>query len=137
MSKTCKKSCLCGGVALEVTPLEESVHVCHCSLCQTWNGGPAFAVSIEPEWKTEGEEKLKWFDSSEWGQRGFCSECGTHMLFRTKDGSYNGVCAPIDGMADFKIGEHIFVDRKPFEYDFSDDTPRLTAQQFHEMIGAA
>jgi hypothetical protein len=34
-----------------------------------------------------GEEEISWYQSSEWIQWGFCSKCGSHILYRvTKEG---------------------------------------------------
>lgn len=133
-----KGGCLCGSVSFEITPNEEEVHICHCGLCRKWHGGPGFAVQCKSDWVINGEENMTWYKSSEWAERGFCSKCGSHLLFRTNDGSYHGVSAGVlDNQDGFKIGMHIFVDKKPPYFDFTDDSPRLTEKEFLEMVGAA
>lgn len=130
-------SCLCKSVKFEVTLSEEEVHVCHCGICQKWGGNSGLALACDKDWKIEGEEHLTWYDSSDWAQRGFCSKCGTHLLFRMNDESYCGVPAgALDSQNDLKIGMHIFIDKKPDYYDFADDAKRLTEQEFLEMVGA-
>lgn len=74
--------CQCGAVRFEVTQPPENVHVCHCRMCQKAVGGP-FAV-ICPVLKTafrvtRGE--ISYFHSSALARRGFCSNCGTPMIF--------------------------------------------------------
>ncbi len=130
-------SCLCGKVKFEVKLISAEVHVCHCNICQKWAGGPAFAIQCNGGWTIDGEENVTWYASSEWANRGFCKTCGTHLFFKTKDDSYYGVTGLIDNKSDLKINEHIFVDKKPDYYDFVDDSPRLTEQEFFEKIGAA
>lgn len=132
-----RSSCLCGAVSFEVTLCGLDVHVCHCNICQKWSGGPDLSIRCEGDWKIEGEENVTWYDSSEHAQRAFCKKCGSHLFGRSKDGSYHGVMASLDNKEGLKIGEHIFVDKKPDYYDFADDTPRLTEEQFLKMIGAA
>jgi len=130
-------NCLCGKINFEVSLCKKAVHICHCHLCQKWGGGPGFAVQVEGDWQVDGAENLTWFASSEWAQRGFCKTCGTHIFFKTNDGSYHGVTANIDNLDDLKIEEHIFVDSKPDYYDFADDSPRLTEEEFLVKIGAS
>lgn len=129
--------CLCGNVKFEVTLSETSAHVCHCRICQKWGGGPNLSIRCESGWKIDGEESITWYDSSDHAQRGFCKNCGTHLFFRTQDGSYYGVTAALDNQDDLDIGEHIFIDSKPSYYDFADDRPRLTEKEFLERIGLA
>lgn len=129
--------CHCGAVKFEVTLNDLNVHVCHCSICLKIGGAPSLALGCSGDWTIEGEENLKWYDSSDYAQRGFCTTCGTHMLFRMKDGSYYGLGAGnIDDQSGLKIAEHIFVDSKPPYYEFADDTPRYTEEEFLKMIGA-
>ncbi len=131
-------SCLCGGVKFDVTLQEDEVHICHCELCQKWHGGVGFGLKCEGDWVVQGEENLTWFDSSEWAQRSFCQKCGTHLLFKTHDGSYHGVSAgALDNATDLKLGMHIFIDKKPDYFDFTGDAPRFTEKEFLQMVGAS
>jgi len=127
--------CLCGAVKYEVTLQETDVHVCHCGLCQKWSGGPALSLSCEDDWAITGEDSLTWYDSSDWGQRGFCNKCGTHLFGRVSAGDYRGIYAgSLDNQDELKIGMHIFIDKKPPYYDFADDTKRLTEADFMAMF---
>lgn len=129
--------CMCGHIKYTIETVDQNIHVCHCENCQKWSGGPSLSVVCTPNWKIENEVDLTWYNSSEWAQRGFCKNCGTHLLFRTHDGNYHGVTSgSLDDASDMSIGEHIFIDQKPPYYDFADDKPRLTKEDFMKMIGA-
>ena len=133
-----KGGCLCGAVKIEVTLESEDVHICHCDMCRKWAGSSSFSLGCDKDWVIEGEENLTWYDSSEIAQRSFCNKCGTHLMFRTKDGNYQGVPAgALEGEKNFKLDKHIFIDKKPDYYDFADSIPRLTEKEFFEMVGAA
>lgn len=135
--KACGR-CLCGDVTFEVTLSNKDVHICHCELCQKWAGGPGLSVHCQDDWVIKDQDKVTWYDSSEWAQRGFCARCGTHLFFRLNDGSYHGVCAAaLDSQEGFSIGMHIFIDKKPPYYDFTDQSPRLTKEEFLQMVGAS
>jgi hypothetical protein len=80
-------SCFCGAIGFAATlPSKWCAH-CHCSMCRkshgagyvTWVGFDSGQVSI-----TRGEDHLKWFDSSPGAQRGFCSNCGSSLFFRSE-----------------------------------------------------
>lgn len=93
-SNTLTGGCQCGAVRFACDLPPENVHVCHCRMCQKAVGGP-FAV-ICPVLKshfrmTRGE--FSWFRSSDLARRGFCSQCGTPMIFEYPDFPDIGVLA--------------------------------------------
>jgi hypothetical protein len=136
MSNKKTGGCLCKSVKYEVAVDHEKVHVCHCNICQKWHGGPALAIKCSANWKITGEDYLKWYQSSEHGKRGFCSECGSNLMFKAPEANYYAVTAgTLDFQKNLKIETHIFIDKKPSYYDFSDEAPRLTEQEFLEHIG--
>ena len=138
MSSKKTGGCLCKAVQYEITVEDDKVHVCHCGICQKWHGGPALAVAHTADVKITGEDKLKWYQSSEYGQRGFCSECGSNLMFKAPAQGYYGVAAgTLDSQDGLEIETHIFIDKKPSYYDFADKTPRLSEKEFLEMVGAA
>ena len=84
--------CQCGAVRYALDQQPENVHVCHCRMCQKAVGGP-FAV-ICPVQKmafrvTRGT--ISYYHSSDVARRGFCSACGTPLLFEYPDGDDLGV----------------------------------------------
>lgn len=86
--------CQCGAIRFACDLPPENVHVCHCRMCQKAVGGP-FAV-ICPVLKsafriTRGA--FSWFESSALARRGFCSACGTPMIFEYPTNADIGVLA--------------------------------------------
>jgi len=78
--------CQCGAGRFAFDAPPENVHVCHCRMCQKAVGGP-FAV-ICPVLKTSfrvTRGEISYFRSSELARRGFCSNCGTPMIFDYPD----------------------------------------------------
>lgn len=74
--------CQCGAVRFACDTPPSNVHVCHCRMCQKAVGGP-FAV-ICPVQKADfrvTRGAISWFRSSALARRGFCSACGTPMIF--------------------------------------------------------
>ena len=80
--------CLCGAVRYEVSEPPFRVGYCHCGMCKRAFGGP-FALFVDFRKQavrfTKGAPTL--YQSSSWGERGFCSNCGTPLLFRYREGT--------------------------------------------------
>lgn len=78
--------CQCGAVRFACSMQPENVHVCHCRMCQKAVGGPFSVICpvLKDHFKlTRGA--ISWFGSSALTQRGFCSNCGTPMIFNYPD----------------------------------------------------
>ena len=87
------------------------------------------SIDVEPSsLKFDNQEYLKLFKSSDWGERGFCSECGTSLFWRTQDGSYCNinVFAMEEQPEDLKLTTEIYIDNKPDFYQFKYSTEQLT-----------
>ena len=125
-----KGSCLCGAVAFEAEEVETHLHVCHCSMCRNWSGGPLLAAGAGGVAFT-GEENITRYDSSEWAARGFCNKCGSSLFYYLKPADRYIMCTGSFDDADaFSIEGEIYIDEKPAGYDFAGDHPRLTGEQF-------
>lgn len=134
MSETRKGQCLCGAVHFEADLAEPHFHACHCSMCRKW-GGPALAMPAEALRIADGAP-VKAFSSSDYGERVFCADCGTHLFWRMQDHSMSfvwiGVLEDQDGLT---LDTQIFIDSKPGHYALANDTTNLTAAQVMEMWG--
>ncbi len=78
--------CLCGALRYRATKKPIGVAHCHCRNCQRHTGA-AFVTSVgftgdAFSW-TKGQPVL--YSSSENGQRGFCSHCGSTVSFHWSD----------------------------------------------------
>ena len=122
--------CLSGDVSYRGRGGPKGLHVCHCRQCARWGGGPALGFEFAEGVDFSGP--VKWFSSSDWAERGFCTNCGSTIFYRLKDGSWFNVAAgTLDDQSVLSdIESHIFVDCKPSYYDFADQAPRLTEEQF-------
>lgn len=78
-----KGSCLCGGVAYEVSQLDTPISHCSCHTCRKAHAA-AFNTAAGVKhthfrWVRE-QALLKSFESSKGKYRYFCSNCGTHLI---------------------------------------------------------
>lgn len=122
--------CLCGEVRFEAEAVDTHLHGCHCSMCRGWSGGPMLAVNVGSV-AFQGEDKLKRYASSEWAERGFCSECGTSLFYRLKDADQYILCmGAFHDQSAFKLVGEIYIDEKPPGYEFAGEHPRQTGAEF-------
>ncbi len=121
--------CLCGAVTFEAEEVEADLHACHCSMCRNWTGGPFLAADVGQVQFT-GETHIKRYDSSEWAQRGFCTECGTSLFYYLKPRAmYIMSAGCFDDAEQFSLAGEIFIDEKPAGYAFAGEHPRQTGAE--------
>lgn len=130
--------CLCGSVRLRAAPEALHADACHCGMCRRWSGGPVMTINCGASVSIErGEEVLRRFDSSDWGQRGFCGECGSHLFYRLKPQDIHfvpvGLFGPVHGL---EFATEIFIDSKPSWYDFANPTRKMTEADVMAAFGA-
>ena len=128
--------CLCGVVKITATKVEHDVHICHCTMCRRWSGGPAMSVDCGEQVVISGNEYVSIFDSSDWAQRGFCKLCGSHLFYRLKGN--NQYILPVglfENLADLQLSHQFFIDEKPAYYSFTEKTRNLTGAQVFALYG--
>lgn len=79
----------------------------------------------------ESDRTLKWYRSSDKGERGFCTECGSTLFWRSV-GAGDAMSVSANALQDdhgLQLKSHIWVDFKPDWYDFADDADRMTSAQ--------
>lgn len=127
--------CLCGAVSYEGEG-DGHFHACHCTMCKSWGGGPALGVPLSLT-AVRGEESLRAYSSSGWGERVFCGTCGSHIFWRMQDGSqvfaFAGALAQADELT---LTMEIFTDSQPKSYRLAGDHPRMTEAEYLRSIGA-
>lgn len=136
-AKTLDGRCLCGEVRLRVAPEALHADACHCGMCRTWGGGPFLSMPCGTNVEVVGDgDALALFDSSDWGQRGFCRDCGTHLFYRLRDAGTYYVSAGLFGAVDgIEFTTEIFIDRKPDWYAFANPTRKMTGAEVMAAFG--
>lgn len=128
--KNAKGSCLCGSVKLSFELSDKHYHACHCEMCRKWGGGPLFSVDVGQNLNFEGKEFIGTFSSSEWAERGFCKQCGTHLFYRLKDGNYCNIpLGVLDEAEKFEFHLQVFTDKKLPSYNFVEKTINMTGEE--------
>ena len=118
--------CLCGAITVKA-PDHRNVDACHCGMCRRWGGSPALGVLCGPEVQFDGAEHIKVYKSSDWAERAFCHECGTHIFYKlVATGDYFLPAGLFQDGVEFEFTEQIFIDRKPSYYEFANQTANMT-----------
>lgn len=87
-------------------------------------------VSCGSDVTIDGEEFVSVYDSSKWAERGFCSQCGTHLFYRLKDGRQHMVpVGLLDDDERLVFENQVFIDSKPGFYEFSNKTQDMTGAE--------
>ncbi|SJZ55511.1 GFA family protein [Consotaella salsifontis] len=129
--------CLCGAVRFEAVVEKLEVGACHCGICRRWAGGPFMAVGASAA-VLSGIDDLGIFQSSEWGERGFCRECGSSLFWRSRDESHYALSVnALQDASDATFSTEIFIDSKPAWYDFANDTKKMTGAEVFAAFAPA
>ncbi len=78
------------------------------------------------------------FDSSAWAERGFCSQCGSHLFYRLKEtGRFMLPAGLLDDEDGLTFDHQVFIDEKPSYYRFANETKDMTGAEIFAMYGAS
>ncbi len=129
LGETLEGRCLCGAVRITLTGAEKQIDVCHCSMCAQW-GGAMYAGLESESAQVEGEDAITTYQSSDWAERAFCSQCGSNLWYRFKPtGNRTFLAGLFDLPKGFGIKQQIFVDEKPDWYDLAQESPMKSGEE--------
>ena len=129
-------SCLCGAVTVSARSMNTAAGACHCNMCRKWAGGPFMAVDCGTETSWTGTDSLSVYTSSDWAERGFCANCGTHLFYRLRESGQYIVSAGLFDREDALIFDHqVFIEEKPAYYTFANDTKNMTGPEVFALFG--
>jgi hypothetical protein len=137
---TVRGSCLCGGVKYEITGPILGAANCHCTMCRKQHGAAfrsrARVKATDFRW-IEGDDLVKFYESSPGTHRGFCSICGSPVVNRVDTQSVSGRFNPEGEVAMLGVqlggldddpgvtpGLHVFVADKAPWFTITDDLPQ-------------
>lgn len=117
--------CLCGAVRFKVRLTGTAFGACHCPMCRKWTGSALLGITVPAAnvaWS--GQDNIARRQSSGWGERAWCGDCGSPVWFRvTVDGPYAGTIElPIGSLDDangLTMANEIYIDHKPDSFAFA------------------
>lgn len=119
-------SCLCGAIRFDVADALRPPDACHCTQCRKQSGHYWVSTDVLRSALTiHGEDRLRWYQSSDKVRRGFCSDCGSALFW---DPIGRDRIAIAMGAFDAPTGTllhlHIFVADKGDYYEITDGLPQ-------------
>ena len=124
--------CLCNAITFEARSAK-NIGVCHCSTCRSWAGGPFMGLDCGTDASFTGE--VTTFRSSDWAERGFCAQCGTHLFYRLIESGQTIIPAGlVEQGSDLVFDHQVFIDEKPAYYEFANQTKNMTGAEVFEMF---
>jgi len=124
-------SCMCGACTFTATPKADEAGACHCGMCRKFSGGVFIVVDCSGTLEFAKDAPITRFQSSPWGERVFCSRCGSSLAWQSRDGHI--AVASVQAFADpgrFPVTREIFIDCKPGSYALAGDTATMTEAEF-------
>lgn len=125
---------MCGAVRVEATTSDATLSACHCEMCRQHTSSMFVSISADqPSVKVSGPAKS--FRSSDWAERGFCSECGSTLWYGTvHDGARHLAAGLFANAGGANLTLEYFADQCPNGYRLEGDLQRLTRQQTIEFF---
>jgi hypothetical protein len=122
--------CVCGAVRYELRGELRGILVCHCVECRRYHGTSGAYTSVDRSALSliDPDDQLRWFpgpQSVTGGERGFCSRCGSSLLWREPGSTtYSVAAGTLDGETGLRIVQHIW-DEQRADWEPDDDVPRV------------
>ncbi len=123
MMSTISGSCLCKGVSFLIKGELRPVSYCYCSQCRKTHGvmGP-YTRAAHKDIEFTSDNTLKWYQSSEHAERGFCDTCGASIFWHVMGTDTSAISAgTIDQPSGLTQGGHIYTEDAPDFYPLPDD----------------
>ena len=118
--------CYCKKVRYTVSGELPDMTVCHCSQCRKQSGHQyATTLTHRSRVTIHGEELISWFHATQAANRGFCSQCGSHLFWLNEDGDQAIKAASLDEPTGLKLASHIFTTDNGDYYDITDGLPQF------------
>jgi hypothetical protein len=131
--------CFCGSVRFEARAYIRDAYYCHCRTCQKISGAPAgIGVFVEPGSLRFTKGEPQFFQTSHFGERGFCRDCGSRLIWK-HIGTQHPELTNLDvGCLDHP--EHVVptshqcVESQLHWYQFDAGLPRLRSEENLELV---
>lgn len=123
-------ACLCGAVRFDAQ-VSPSVQACHCGQCRRWTGGgPLYAVRVKGV-ALAGEDAIRSYHASDWGERASCGTCGAHLYWKMQDKPISFLSPGLfDDQSDMQLDDEIFTDcRAPWSVPHPGATQSTQAEE--------
>ena len=131
--------CLCGRIRYQAEIFPRNAYFCHCTVCQKSSGAPAeIGVPIKAGSLQYLKGEPKYFVTSESGKRGFCSECGSRLVWQASnpedDWLTNLSLGSLDRPAEVGMSSHTFTDTQLPWYQVCEHLPKFAEKDLDALL---
>ena len=125
--------CLCGAVTVRVAgPHDPRPGACHCRMCQRWSGGLFLCFNASADAVTVDGPVTR-FASSDFAERAFCSDCGSHLWMRDRaQTAYELMPGLFDEARDWPLRSEVYADRALASVRLQGDHRRATQAEYEQ-----
>ena len=128
--------CMCGACSFTAELGPMGAGACHCGMCRHWSGGIYLSVDCGASVEFAEGSPVASYKGSTWGERKFCTTCGSSLLWQTQDGANQHVSIQcFEDPGQFEIGIEVFIDRKPPNYALAGERKSMTEAEIFAMYG--
>ncbi len=119
--------CLCGGIKIKIVGKLRHVLNCHCYQCMKTHGNFATYTNCpEKNISYISIRTLKWYNSSSFAKRGFCSKCGASIFYKIKKSDTISISAGMfNNPTKLKTHSNIFTKNKLDYYKLDNRVPKF------------
>lgn len=131
--------CFCGAVRYKAEVYLDDAYYCHCRICQQTSGAPAeVGVLVKPGSLRFTKGQPKYYQTSHFAERGFCSECGSRLIWRPllselPEWWVNVAVGTLDQPENAKPASHMCVESRLPWYEINDGLPRTRTEDDPEL----
>ena len=131
--------CYCGAVRFEAEVYLHDAYYCHCRICQKLTGAPAeIAVLVKPGALRITKGEPKYYQTSHFAERSFCSDCGSRLIWRpvapeAPEGWVNLPVGTLDHPEKAVPASHMCVESQLPWYKIDDGLPRTRTEDDPEL----
>lgn len=137
MTRVIAGHCLCNAVRVELAEPAAEVEICQCAMCRRW-GGAFYAAQTGADFTLHGAENITVYKSSDWGERAFCSTCGSNLWFKfLPTGNRSFSAGLFDDAVNRGIEKEIFIDQAATWACIEGAHPKLTGEEIIAEAKAA
>ena len=128
--------CACGRIRYTASVDPDEAYLCHCRMCQRSTGSVSIAFVNAKLDAMSWEREPDWYESSPIARRPFCSQCGTSLGFRFKEGSdkMDLTVASFDDPSPFKPKHHFGVESLHRAWINTEGLPEYRTDEYQALV---
>ena len=128
--------CACGRIRYSASVDPDEAYLCHCRMCQRSTGSVSIAFVNAKLDAMSWEREPDWYESSPIARRPFCSQCGTSLGFRFKEGSdkMDLTVASFDDPSPFKPKHHFGVESLHRAWINTEGLPEYRTDEYQALV---